>query len=247
MTLRLISKDGTWFVFNQAALRSEAIRYFFNTGMQPPPSLQELYPRRPVDPSGIDIGDTHWGLARTAFAARPNLYSFIRPEAARQMAGLADTRDYSAAHPHWIPGNIWQQFLRAGAGVHRYGRASRLQTDIILINRDSISGYAEMPTQLAQVRRLLDVPDETLWDHVTGGSTEAARARWMAEANDGYNNYMWGAVSQRGMSAREASDSYRNEVYQRFLRAYLPLIGGSTAAHSAGGTAGDVLRAAGWI
>lgn len=250
MTLRIQSKDGVWFVLNQPAMRSEAISFFFVDNMTPPPTTQELYSRNQdqVSRTGIDIGDTHWALARTAFAARPNLYNLIRNDVARQMAAAADRRDYSGAHPPWVPAGIWQQFLRAGAGVHRYPRASRLGTDIILINRDTVSGYAEMPTDQGRILRMLGgMPQSTLSRIFAGDSDEVRRARWMANANQGYNRYMWTAVNSLGQAAGEAQQNYRDAVYQRFLRAYLPLIGGSTAAHPGGAVMGDALRAVGWI
>ena len=234
MSLSITGKDGLWIVLNEPALRTQVVRFFFRDEMNPPPSSEELYPRTPIPPSGLDIGDTHWALARTAFAARPNLMQMLRPEVARAIAAAEDTRDYADAHPAWIPDATWRAFREAPRGVHRYANASHLNTDIILIKRNANSGYAEMPVNLQQVQRMLGViPPSTLERIFTGDTVENSRARWLKDANIGYNHYMWGAVNQ-GMSANEALASYRNEVYQRFLRAYLPLIGGSIAAHPAG-------------
>lgn len=247
MPLNIVSRDGTYFVLDRAALRSEVIDFMFVDGMDPPATLAELYPRTPVDASGIDIGDDHWALAQTSFAARPNLYDFLTPTARTQLAGAADTRDTSQAGPNWVPPAIWSQFLDAGPGIHRYARASRLNTDIILINRDQISGYAEMPTDDATVRRMLQVAPPSMFERLIGiESGEQARARWLPEINRRFNTFMWTRVNQ-GMGAGAAMQNYRDTVHRQFVEAYLPLIGGSTAAHPGGAMVGAGLRAMGWI
>ncbi|MFT6451926.1 MAG: hypothetical protein ACJA06_001413 [Halocynthiibacter sp.] len=247
MTINIVSRDGTYFVLNRAALRSEVIDFMFVDGMEPAPTLTELYPRTRVDSSGIDIGDDHWALAQTSFAARPNLHNFLTADARSQLASAVDTRDASQAGPSWVPTAIWSQFLTAGQGVHRYARASRLNTDIILINRDQISGYAEMPTDDATVRRMLQVAPPSMFERLIGiESGEQARARWLPEINRRFNALMWSNVNQ-GMGAGAAMQSYRDTVHRQFVEAYLPLIGGSTAAHPGGAAVGAGLRAMGWI
>ena len=248
MPLSIVSRDGTYFVLDRPALRSEVIDFLFVPGMDPPPTITELHRRDAVDPSGIDIGDDHWQLASTAFAARPNLYDLITPEARRQLAAAEDTRDHArTSGPAWVPDHIWQRFMSAGEGVHRYSRASRLHTDIILINRGQISGYAEMPTDQAQIERILGVVPPSMFERLIGiESGMQARARWLPEVNRRFNAYMKRCVAD-GMGAGEAQQAYRERVHQDFIRAYLPLIGGSTAAHPGGAVLGDAARAMGWI
>ncbi|MEE4330643.1 MAG: hypothetical protein V2J10_07230, partial [Wenzhouxiangella sp.] len=84
--------------------------------------------------------------------------------------------------------------------------------------------------------------EPTFWQRITGRETAMqARIRWLAQANAGWNRFMRLQVRQ-GIGLREAQRNYREAVHQAYLRAFIPLIGGSFAAHPAGGNIADMFR-----
>jgi hypothetical protein len=64
-----------------------------------------------------------------------------------------------------------------------------------------------------------------LIERLFGAETpEQARIRWLADANQGFNEYMLEQVNN-GVSPYEAFNNYPNAVYTAFLKAYISLIG----------------------
>lgn len=243
--LRLVARDGVWLVFNRPAFRPEVVQYIWGGTFNP--TQNELHPSPAYWAGDLVIGDTHWALAQTDFAARPGLYRQIRPNVRQQIESLQDRAETRPPHrPEWIPQDIWRQFLQAEDGVHRYSGRSPLGTDIILIKRNNspFGGYAEGPTDEAVLFRQMGETPPSLIRRLLGAERPSqARIRWLAEVNQGYNQFMWRQV-QSGVGPRQARQNYRDAVYQAYLRAHIPLIGFIvTAAHPAGETVGGMLRA----
>lgn len=93
--LQITSREGHWFVFNRAALRPEVVQYLWEGRIQP--TQQELYARddymmRTPEGAELEIGTTHWAVARNAFAARADLLQQMRPEALRLVEGAPARR-----------------------------------------------------------------------------------------------------------------------------------------------------------
>ena len=232
--LDLVRRESTWLVFNRDAFRPEVVQYFWGSAITP--TMTELYPRTVARPNDLDLGDTHWALAQNAFAARGSLLTRMRPEARRRMDSLP-TSTPPIPRPDWVSVDAWSRFQTASDGVHRYTRASRLQTDAILIKRDGMlwGAYAEALTDEASLRRQMGVIEPSFWRRVAlGDTTENSRVRWLATANGGYNAFMWREVS-RGVGPGEALRNYREAVHQAYIRAFLPLLG-MGSGHSAGET-----------
>lgn len=244
--LDLVRREGSWLVFNREAFRAEVAQYFWGGALTPSPT--ELYARsgetRGRGGIELDLGDTHWALAQTAFAARPELMARMRPEARRRIDALP-SQTPPVPRPDWVSADAWARFQHAPEGIHRYPRASRMQTDVILIKRDGVlwAGYAEGSTDEAFLRRQMGVIEPGFWRRVTlGDTTENARVRWLANANRGYNDFMWRQVSS-GIGPAQALRNYREAVHLAYVAAFIPLIGGSFAAHPAGGPLMDAWRA----
>lgn len=242
MPLQLVRRESGWIVFNQAAFRVEVVQFFWGGRFQPTP--EELYARSGSRPQGnaVDVLDTHWALARTRVAARGNLYSSMLPEARRQLDALQEATPQ--LRPNWVPMDVWTAFERAENGVHLYQNRSPMGTNIWLIKRDGMlsEGYAEAPVDLDVLRRQYNQIEPTFWQRITGRETAMqARIRWLAQANAGWNRFMRLQVRQ-GIGLREAQRNYREAVHQAYLRAFIPLIGGSFAAHPAGGNIADMFR-----
>jgi len=239
MTLALSRKENEWLVFNQHAMREEVVAFFWGDRFNP--TIDELYQRTPA--GVVDIGDTHWQFARTAFASRPQLYSRMLPAARRQMDSLA-TPEPVVERLSWVSRRAWEQFQAAGDGLHRYRDSSSDGTDVILIKRNGAlwGGYAEGQTDLDTIRARLHVVDEPLWRSILfGESVESARARWIASTNRDYNTFMKKTVSTR-VGPREARTRFERMVRSQFAAAFLPLIGGSVAAHPAGAALRAITR-----
>lgn len=242
MPLQLVARDGEWLVFNQQAFRNEVVACLWGPGFEP--TINELYSRSDTTQrGGLVLPDDHWALAQTAFAARTDLYQRLRPEVRRLMDTLP-SRARQLTPPAWVPDETWRQFLAAGNGIHRYSRASRYQTDIILIMRDGVpwAGYAEQPTDEGTLRRLFHVTPASTFRRLLGAEApDQARIRWLAEANRRFNHFMWVQVSS-GVGPGHAFRNYQDAVHQQFVAAFLPLIGCGSAS-DAGAQLGDVLRA----
>jgi hypothetical protein len=245
MTLQLVARDGDWLVFNEQAFRTDVVRCLWGTGFEP--TINELYSRLDLTrrSGDLELPDDHWGLAQTAVAARADLYQRMRPEIRLLLDRLPDRAAGRLPDPpQWIPAQVWRQFLSSGDGVHRYSRASRYGTDIILIMREHapFGGYAEMPTDVHTLYRLLHVAPPTELRRLLGAETgEQARVRWLADADRGFNQFMWRQV-QMGIGPAQAYRNYTDAVHTQWLAAFLPLIG-SFGASDAGAQAGDLLRA----
>ena len=230
--LNLVRRESTWLVFNRDAFRPEVVQYFWGSALTP--TLTELYPRTAARPDDLDLGDTHWALAQNAFAARGDLLTRMRREARRQMDGLPGSTP-PIPRPDWVSVDAWNRFQTASEGLHRYARASRLQTDAILIKRDGMlwGAYAEASTDEAFLRRQMGVIEPSFWRRVAlGDTTENSRVRWLATANRGYNDFMRRAVTA-SVGPGEALRNYNEAVHQAYIRAFLPLLG-IGSAHSAG-------------
>jgi len=229
MPLQLVRREGSWIVFNQDAFRVEVVQFFWGGQFEPTP--EELYARSGSRPGGnqVDVLDTHWALARTAVAARRNLYTSMLPEARRQLDALDESRAQS--RPHWVPPRIWAEFERAGEGVHYYSNCSPLRTDICLIKRDGVlwGGYAEAPVDEDVLRRQYNQIEPSIWQRMAGRETSMqARIRWLANANAGWNRFMRMQISHK-IGPREAQRNYREAVHQAYIRAFMPLVGLSFA------------------
>jgi hypothetical protein len=226
--LQLVAREGAFLIFNRVAQRREVADYIWGPGFDPTPN--ELYSRSDQTrrANDLDFGDTHWALAQTAFAARPDLYRRMRAGVRQQIEGLADRAAAGPPpRPDWVPQEVWVRFLAAGDGVHRYQGASRYRTDIILIRRQGRvqGGYAEAPTDPAAIGQLMRVAPPSTLRRLLGAETpQQASVRWLAEANAGYNRFLKLEV-QRGVGPRQALQNYRNTVHQQWLAAFLPLIG----------------------
>jgi hypothetical protein len=243
MPLQLVAHDGDWLVFNQLAFRNEVVAYLWGPGFEP--TINELYSRSDTTQhSDLVLPDDHWALAQTAVAARADLYRSIRPEIRRLMETLpSQARPLTA--PEWVPAETWRQFLAAGNGVHRYLRASRYQTDVILIKQDGVpwAGYAEQPTDEVTLRRIFFVTPPSTLRRLLGAETpDQARIRWLVDANRGFNQFMWRQVSA-GVGPAQAYRNYQDAVHRQFVAAFLPLIGCGGSAWSVGAQVGDGLRA----
>ncbi len=243
MPLQLVRRERDWIVFNQAAFRAEVVHFFWGRGGLNP-TREELYARSGNSPSGneIDLLDTHWALARTAVAARRNLYTSMLPEARRRLEALADSPPQ--IRPNWVPTGVWAEFQRAGDGIHVYNNRSGLRTNIYLVKRDGMlwGGYAEAPVDQAVLRGQYNQIEPSLWQRMTGRETAMqARIRWLADINAGWNRFMKLQI-RSGIGPREAQRNYRDAVHQAYLRAFIPLIGGSVAASPAGETVGRAFR-----
>ena len=240
VALNLVRRESTWLVFNRDAFRTEVTQYFWGSAITPTPT--ELYPRTVARPNDLDLGDTHWALAQNAFAARRDLLTRMRPEARRRMDSLPGSTP-PVSRPAWVSVDAWNRFQTAADGVHRYARASRLQTDAILIKREGVlwGEYAQAQTDEASLRRQMGVIEPSFWRRVAlGDTTENSRVRWLATANRGYNDFMWREVN-RGIGPGEALRNYREAVHQAYIRAFLPLIG-MGSGHSAGETLMGIAR-----
>jgi len=94
MSVKLVAMEGHWLVFNRAAMRREVVEYMWGRGFVPTPT--ELYSQtediRILRGQTIELPHTHWALARTTFAARPDLHQRIRPEIRQLMATLPRRR-----------------------------------------------------------------------------------------------------------------------------------------------------------
>ena len=238
--LNLVRRESTWLVFNRDAFRPEVIQYFWGSAIAP--TLTELYPRTAARPNDLDLGDTHWALAQNAFAARGDLLTRMRPEARRRMDSLPGSTP-PIPRPDWVSVDAWNRFQTAPDGLHRYARASRLQTDAILIKRDGMlwGAYAEASTDENFLRQQMGVIEPTFWRRVVlGDTTENSRVRWLKTANEGYNNFMRRQVSTT-VGPGEALRNYQEAVHQAYIRAFLPLLG-IGSAHSAGETLMGVAR-----
>lgn len=225
MPLRLVRREGGWVVFNQAAFRAEVVQFFWGRGGLSPTN-EELHARSGNRPTGdqVDALDTHWGLARTAFAARSNLYTSMLPEARRQLDALADSPQQ--VRPNWVPSGVWAEFLAAGDGIHVYNERSPLRTNIWLIKRDGLlwGGYAEAPTDQAVLRSQYHQVEPSLWERMSGQETAMqARIRWLAEVNSGWNRFMKMQI-RSGVGPREAQRNYNEAVHRAYVRAFIPLI-----------------------
>jgi len=238
MPLRILRREADWIVFNEAAFRPQVVDFFWGRGRFDP-TPQELYARsgetRSRQGHQFDLGDTHWALARTGVAARPELYSAMRPEVRGQLEALPGT-PARMRRPGWIPADAWRAFERAGDGIHVYRRRSPLRTDIVLIRRDGMlwGGYAEAPTDEAFLRQHYNQIEPSLWQRLTGRETAMqARMRWLAEVNAGWNRFMESQI-RSGIGPREAQRNYRDEVHRRYLAAFIPLIGLSGGGYQPG-------------
>lgn len=238
--LNLVRRDSTWLVFNRDAFRQEVVQYFWGSAITP--TLTELYPRTVARPNDLDLGDTHWALAQNAFAARGDLLTRMRPEARRRMDSLPGSTP-PIPRPDWVSVDAWTRFQTAPDGLHRYARASRLQTDAILIKRDGMlwGAYAEASTDEAFLRRQMGVIEPSFWRRLAlGDTTENSRVRWLATANGGYNDFMRREVTLT-VGPAQALRNYHEAVHQAYIRAFLPLLGmGSGSA--AGEPLMDIVR-----
>lgn len=235
MPLQLVRRESNWIVFNQAAFRVEVVRFFWGTGRFEP-TRQELYARSGNAPRGneVDVLDTHWALARTAVAARRNLYSSMLPEARRQLDALAEAP--TQARPNWVPQDVWAEFERADDGIYHYDHRSPMRTHIWLIKRDGVlwGGYAEAPVDQDLLRRQYNQIEPSIWQRLAGRETSMqARIRWLANANAGWNRFMKMQIRQ-GIGPRQAQRNYREAVHQAYIRAFMPLVGLSFAPILAG-------------
>ena len=237
--LDVVRRESTWLVFNREAFRPEVVQYLWGSAITP--TLAELYPRTVARPNDLDLGDTHWAVAQTAFAARGDLLTRMRPEARRRMESLPSSIP-PIPRPDWVSVDAWNRFQTALEGVHRYSRASRLQTDAILIKRDGMlwGAYADASTDEAFLRRQMGVIEPAFWRRVAlGDTTENSRVRWLARANGGYNDFMQRQVSL-SVGPGEAFRNYREAVHQAYLRAFIPLLG-MNSGHAAGEPLGAVI------
>jgi hypothetical protein len=188
-------------------------------------------------------------LARTAFAARPDLLDQLRPEARLMMDSAPDlSRGRQPQRPPWVPDRVWQRFLGQGEGVFRYGGASPFQTDIILIRRDGgIAGYAEGQEDADKLYRQLGILPATTVQRILGRERpDQAAVRWLAETIPGYNRFMWRAVNA-GTGPAQARRDYQDRVNNMYLAAYISLLGfmGSGVMYSSQGVeAATVIRRA---
>jgi len=227
-SLRLVARDGGWLVFNRYAFRSEVVEYLWGGSIRP--TQEELYSRSSLEPAEdgiqLDIGDTHWSLAQNAFIARPDLYRRLRPEVQAQMEGLDnEAADRPLAPPAWVPQDVWSNFLVVGEGAHRYPTASPLGTDIILVKHSngSLGGYAERPTDRAQLFERLGVTPPGFWEAISGENPQQSMVRWLADENRHYNAFMWEQVSS-GTTVREAHERYLRDAQSRAVVSALEAI-----------------------
>lgn len=227
--LRIVARDGTWLVFNRDTFRSEVVDYLWGGALNP--TANELHSRSGVGQTStgaqLELPDTHWALAQTAFAARPDLYQRLRPSVRRLMESLRDQSTHRPPpRPSWIPETVWLQILSATAGVHRYPRSSPLGTAIIVLKRDDgrFGAYVEAPTDEPTLFRLVDATEPSLLRRLVGAeSSRQASVRWLATANLGYNAFMLREVN-RGVQPGDALRNYLYAVHTRWLLAFVPLI-----------------------
>jgi hypothetical protein len=225
----MIGREGTYLVFDRAAFRQEVVQYLWGGGFQP--TQGELSGRGDIvrDPQAgeLELGSTHWALARTAFAARPEILEAMRPEARQLMDEAPDlTAGRPPPRPSFVPDGVWQRFLTAGPGIHHYPGASELGTTIILIRRDGgVGGYAEAIADedrlYAQLRIL---PASTLRRLIGAETAEQAAVRYLAHANGGYNEGMLARVTA-GADPIDARREYLQDVNRAYLEAYVSAVG----------------------
>jgi hypothetical protein len=225
--LRIIGHEGDNLVLNRVAFRDEAIRYIW--GDRFTPTIAEFSGVGDVvtDPEAgeLSLGSDRWTLARTGLAARPELYSAMRPEVRPLVEHSPDlTEGRPPDRPEWIPESIWQQFMATtGDGMHRYKDTSELETDIILVRLNGrISGYAEVQEHEEILYRQMHIePPST---RLLGLSTEQNEVHLTAIANAGFNNYMWREVSA-GIDPITARSNYPERVRTRYLLAFVDVVG----------------------
>ena len=214
--LRLVSRDSTYLVFNRDAFRNEVVEFLWGGGFSP--TRNELHSRSDVHESGgleLELPDTHWALAQTAFASSPDLHRRLRREVVGQLNQLTDeSLRRPPRPPRWVPQSTWTAFLASSDGVHAYPRSSPFGTTIILVKRRGISGYAEAPTQESTIQRILN----------SSNNAEEHVPHFVIETNRKFNVFMRKSVNG-GMHAGAAYRRYGETVQTQMALAFLSLMG----------------------
>ncbi len=225
--LRIIGHEGDTLVLNRIAFRDEVIRYIWGEGFRPTPAEFSGVGDVVTDPEAgeLSLGSDHWTLARTDFAARPELYSAMLPEIRPLVEHSPDLRAGRAPErPDWVPESVWQQFMATtDEGMHRYPDTSPLETDIVLQRLNGrVAGYIEAQEREEILYRQMNVePPST---GLLGRTTEQTRIHLTAEANAGYNGYMWREVGS-GIDPLTARSNYPERVRTRYLLAFVDAVG----------------------
>jgi Domain of unknown function (DUF4157) len=220
--LRIVGHEGNALVLNRVAFRDEVIRYIWGDGFTP--TQAEFSGVGDVIPDPImgelSLGSDHWTLAQTGFATRPELYSAMRPEV---RALVEHNPNLSAGQlperPAWVPTSVWQQFMSTSNDeIQRYSDTSPLETDIILIRlHGRVSGYAEVQELEEILYRQMNIEPPS--SSLGGRTTEQERVHLTAQANAGFNAYMWREVNA-GTDPMTARSNYPEDVKTTSLLAF---------------------------
>ena len=226
--LRIIGRDGGYFVLNREALFAEVARFVWGNSFVPTDVHLQSRGGRITRVGGTEIvlSNDHWRVAEGASPVDlgPALRA-IRPEVSRQMDAARElstpAERMGAARPRWIPQSVWDDTIRRWQaneeGMRLYAGGGPANTDIVMVVRNhGFGGYATAITDPQRLYVLRDVVPPGVMEGITGMSNAQLAIEWLARANVEYNQFMIEHI-QRGDSVQEAQQNYHNEVQRRLV------------------------------